>query len=187
MKENWKPVRGYEGKYEISDLGNIRSVTRRVPVKNGTRLVTGKILKQQLNHKGYLIVGLSTGTSVKTHTVHQLMYAAFNKDFVYGTEINHKKGKLVNILSELEISNPSHNQIHAVATGLKLKSGKSSKYNNVTYVKNPKAIKKWAGAIRHNGKSSFGWRTFHTEEEAAKHVDALLDSIGCTERKRNFP
>ena len=62
-----------------------------------------------------------------------------------------------------------------------------SKYRNVGYVSNPRAKARWAGSIRHAGKSSYGWKTFMTEEEAARHVDSLLDSIGDTQRLRNFP
>ena len=69
---------------------------------------------------------------------------------------------------------------------MKNKVGKSI-YRNVTYVKNPKAVKKWAASIRHAGKSSYGWKTFMTEVEAAQYVDTLLDSIGGTDRIRNFP
>lgn len=188
MIETWKPIPNYEGKYEISDLGNIKSITRQVRTKgNSTRTVLGKLLNQQINHKGYPIIGLSTGKLVKTYTVHQLVGITFIPNFIKGTELNHKDGnKQNNALTNLEISDSSHNQFHAVRTGLKPKTGKS-KFNNVTYVKNPRAKKKWAASIRYAGKSSYGWKTFDTEEEAAKYVDELLDSIGDTERNRNFP
>lgn len=188
MKEIWKPIPNFEDKYEISDLGNVRSLTRQVRTKgDSTRIVKGKILRQQINHKGYSIIGLSAEKSVKTFAVHQLVGITFIPNFVKGTELNHIDGnKQNNALTNLEESNPSHNQLHAVRLGLTPKVGKS-RFNNVTFVKNPKAKKKWAASIRHAGKSSYGWKTFDTEEEAAKYVDSLLDSIGDTERNRNFP
>ena len=116
----------------------------------------------------------------------QLVAQAFIPNFIKGTELNHKDGdKKNNNVTNLEISNPSHNQLHAVRTGLVAKAGKSQ-YRNVTYISNPRAKSKWAGSIRHNGKSTFGWKTFMTELEAAKYVDELLDSIGDTSRLRNF-
>lgn len=186
--EIWKDIPNYEDKYQISDLGNIRSKTRFVNSKGGSQKeVKGKVLKQQINHKGYSIIGLSAGKSVKTFTVHQLMGLTFIPNFIKGTQINHKDGnKRNNALTNLEVSDSSHNMFHAVTTGLMPKVGKSQ-YRNVTYVKNPKARKKWAASIRHEGNSSYGWKTFFTEEEAARHVDYLLDSIEDTNRVRNFP
>lgn len=187
MNEFWKDIPQYESKYEISNLGNIRSKSRVVPCKGGTRNLKGKILKQQINHRGYSIIGLSTKKSVKTFTVHQLVALTFIPKFIKGTELNHIDGnKRNNALTNIEVSNPSHNQLHAVRMGLVPKQGQS-RFNNVTYVKNPKAKKKWAASIRHGGNSSYGWKTFNTEEEAAKHVDSILDSIGDNERNRNFP
>lgn len=186
--EIWKDVVGYEDCYEVSNLGRIRSKDHRVPCKgNKTRLVKGKLKKLFINHKGYLITTLSKDSQLMTFTVHQLVAQAFIPDFIKGCELNHIDGdKTNNHISNLEVSNPSHNQLHAVRAGLKPKNS-ISKYRNVTYVKNPRAKSKWAGSIRHDGKPTYGWKTFMTEEEAALHVDYLLNSIGDTERLRNFP
>lgn len=188
MSEIWKDIKGYEDCYQVSNLGRIQSKARIVPCKGGkTRVSPGKIRKLFLNEKGYVITTLSKENKLATFTVHQLVAQAFIPDFIKGMEINHDDGdKTNNRDTNLEVSNPSHNQLHAVRTGLVPKQG-ASQYHNVTYVKNPRAKSKWAGAIRHAGKSSYGWKTFMTEEEAAKHVDALLDSIGDTSRLRNFP
>ena len=187
MSENWKDIKDFESKYQVSDLGNFRSKTRKVKTATGERLLKGKVLKKQTKKDGYQIIGLSFEGSVKSFQVHQMVLATFNPSFNRGQQVNHIDGdKLNNSLTNLEPSNPSHNQLHAVRAGLKAKQGKSQ-YRNVTYVKNPKAIKKWAASIRHNGKSSYGWKTFETEIEAAMHVDSILDSIGDMERSRNFP
>jgi hypothetical protein len=188
MSEIWKGIPELDTKYEISNKGMIRSITRKVPCKGGTRILKGKLLKTQVNHRGYSIIALSTmDKKLKTFTVHQLVAMTFKPNFIKGTELNHIDGnKQNNADTNLEISNPTHNQLHAVRNGLVPKVG-TSRFNNVTYVKNPRAKKKWAASIRYNGKSSYGWKTFYTEEEAAKHVDSILDSIGDTERNRNFP
>ena len=186
--ENWKEITDYEGLYEVSDLGRVRSLDHLVPCKGGkTRMVKGSIRKPQYNRKGYMIVVLSKNGKLKTFTVHQLVAQAFIPNFQIGTELNHKDGDTKNPrLTNLEISNPSHNQFHAVRIGLRSKVG-VSKYRNVSFINNPQAKSKWAGSIRHAGKSSYGWKTFMTEIEAAKYVDELLDSIGDTQRLRNFP
>lgn len=189
MTEIWKDVLNYEDQYQVSNLGRIRSKDRLVNTKgNATRLVRGAVKKLCISRTGYMITSLcKPDTPQWTITVHQIVAQAFIPNFVKGMELNHIDGnKLNNEASNLEISNPSHNQFHAVRTGLVPKVGKSI-YRNVTYVKNPKAVKKWAASIRHAGKSSYGWKTFMTEIEAAQYVDTLLDSIGDTDRIRNFP
>jgi hypothetical protein len=189
MPEIWKDVQGYETHYEISDLGQLRSKERDAPCKGGkTRRVKAALKKLFLNKRGYQITTLSLNGNLATFTVHQLVAQAHIPGFIKGTEINHKDGvKTNNAVRNLEISNPSHNQLHAVANGLKPKTGTSSQYANVSYINNPAAKAKWAACIRHGGNSSYGWKTFTTEEEAARHVDWLIDSIGDTQRKRNFP
>jgi hypothetical protein len=189
MPEIWKDILDYEDCYQVSNLGRIQSKARVVPCKGGkTRVSPGKIRKLFLNEKGYVITTLSKENKLATFTVHQLVAQAFIPGFIKGMEINHDDGnKANNRDTNLEISNPSHNQFHAVRTGLKPKQGKSSQYRNVSYIENPRAKSKWAGCIRHAGKNCYGWKTFMTEEEAARHVDALLDSIGDTQRLRNFP
>lgn len=188
MQELWKAVQGYETHYEISDQGNLRSKERDAPCRGGkTRRVKSAAKKLFLNRKGYVITTLSLNGVLETVTIHQLVGQAFIPGFSRGMELNHHDGdKTNNRVTNLELSNSSHNQLHAVAMGLVTKRSVSS-YRNVTYVSNPKAKSKWAGSIRHSGKSTYGWKTFMTEEEAAAHVDSLLDSIGDTQRVRNFP
>lgn len=184
--EIWKSIPDYEGAYEASDLGNIRSLAREVSCKNGTRISPARILKKQCNDKGYHHVRLSLKGSVKIHTVHQLIALCFMTGFIKGTELNHIDGdKQNNAVSNLEKSNPIHNQLHAVRTGLVPKQG-ASKFKNVSYAAKRTSKKKWVGSIRHDGKN-IGWKAFETEIEAAVYVDSLLDSIGDNERLRNFP
>ncbi len=186
--EIWKDVLGYEDCYEVSNKGQIRSKDHVVPCKGGkTRLVKGKLKKLFLNKRGYQITTLSKENKLATFTVHQLVAQAFIPGFLKGIEINHKDGiKDNNFASNLEVSNPVHNMFHALRTGLVPISG-SSIYRNVCYLTNPAAKTKWAASIRHNGINSYGWKTFNTEEEAARYIDNLLDSIGDTSRARNFP
>lgn len=186
--EIWKDIEGYEELYQVSNFGRVQSKEHIVPCRgNKTRVVKGRIRAPQLNPKGYSIVVLCKENKLKTFTVHQLVAHAFIPGFIKGTEVNHKDGNKANPhVDNLEISNPSHNRLHAVRTGLVAKVG-ISQYKNVSYVKNPRAKARWAASIRHGSKSSYGWKTFMTEEEAAKHVDALLASIGDTQRLRNFP
>ena len=186
--EIWKEIPGYEGCYEVSSEGRVRTMERRVACKgNATRLIASKIRKLFVSRTGYLITTLSNENKLMTYTVHQLVALAFIPGFTKGTHLNHIDGdKTNNNVLNLEVSNPSHNGLHAHRLGLSPKVGKS-KYHHVSYINNPAAIAKWAVSIRHNRKSSYGWKTFKTELEAAVYADQLLDSIGDTKRLRNFP
>lgn len=187
MLEIWKDVLGYEDHYQVSNLGNVRSKEHPVPCKGGkTRIVKSTLKKLCVNRTGYVITTLSKENKMATFTVHQLVAQAFLPGFIKGTELNHKDGVKTNNASEnLEVSNPSHNQLHAARTGLTPKVG-VSKYHNVTFITNHTKKSKWAGSVRHKGKSCYGWKTFATEEEAARYVDSLLESIGDKTRLRNF-
>ena len=186
--EVWKEIPGYERCYEVSSEGRIRNMERRVICKgNTTRLIASKVKKLFVSRTGYLITTLSKENKLMTYTVHQLVALAFIPGFTKGTHLNHLDGnKTNNNVLNLEVSNPSHNGLHAYRLGLSPKVGKSM-YHHVSYINNPAAIAKWAVSIRHNGKSSYGWKTFKTELEAAVYADELLDSIGDTQRLRNFP
>lgn len=72
--EIWKPIKGFEGAYEVSTLGNVRSVDRIVIYpKGGKRLRKGRELSQATNRKGYKCVVLCTQNTRKNYTVHRLV------------------------------------------------------------------------------------------------------------------
>lgn len=74
MKEIWKDIKDYEGLYQVSNLGRVRSVDRYVRGKeNSIRLVKGKILKLYINNCGYCFVLLKG----KCLLVHRLVAEAF--------------------------------------------------------------------------------------------------------------
>lgn len=77
-KEIWKPIKGYEGLYEVSNLGRVRSLDREIIYKNGTKHIhKGKILKLQYDRYGYLYIILNNKCDTKKCTVHRLVAEAF--------------------------------------------------------------------------------------------------------------
>lgn len=83
------PIDGFEGLYEVSNLGRVRSLDRLVNSNGGTRLHKGKVLKFVNNGGGYLQVYLyKDGKSTKFY-VHRLVYEAFHGKRPEGMEINH--------------------------------------------------------------------------------------------------
>ena len=77
-KEIWKPVIGYEGFYEVSSLGRLRSVDRiDVNTEGDKRLLSGKIIKLHKDSHGYLIAVISKNGVHKTVKIHRLVAMAF--------------------------------------------------------------------------------------------------------------
>ena len=104
MEEVWQPVVGYEGLYEVSDLGRIRSLERWGPSRHGeaTRLYSGKVLQQSLNGRGYLHVSLCRGGARSNGTIHRLVTRAFLGPVPEGMIVLHGPGgktdnRLVNL------------------------------------------------------------------------------------------
>jgi hypothetical protein len=75
--EIWKDIPGYEGAYQASDLGRIRSLSRRVRSRHKTRVFKGRVLKQMPQQNGYTHVELSINQNKKRTSVHSLVIWAF--------------------------------------------------------------------------------------------------------------
>lgn len=76
--EIWKPVVGYEGIYEVSDQGRVRSLSRTAVNSEGRRYkVIGRVRKLKVEAKGYLKVTLSVNQEMVTHSAHKLVLEAF--------------------------------------------------------------------------------------------------------------
>lgn len=117
--EEWKAVKGYEGFYEVSSLGRVRSLPR--------RSTSGRVLKQYVNRRnGYCYVNLSKHSKAGNARVHCLVMAAFDPvdkkpGFDPEHTINHIDGdKTNNRLENLEWCTQSENQKHAFRIGLEL-------------------------------------------------------------------
>ena len=75
--EIWRPIKDYEGLYEVSSLGNVRSVDRYVMHGNRCCLLKGKPLKAYHKSDGYLRATLSKNNKAKNYYVHRLVANAF--------------------------------------------------------------------------------------------------------------
>lgn len=95
-KEVWKPVvlldtgESYEGLYEVSNMGRVRSLDREVNYRHGKRIKKGRILKQIVDKRGYLYVNLYKDKKSKMELVHRLVGFAFHSDTYFeGACIDH--------------------------------------------------------------------------------------------------
>lgn len=128
--EDWKNIPGYEGCYQISSNGKIKSLQRIVfrEGHGGFKTVNGKILPIYFDNNGYQIAFLSKGGIRKTVKVHRLIAILFIPNPDDKKQINHIDGnKSNNSLTNLEWCTQSENIRHADRTGLrKCASGKDN-------------------------------------------------------------
>lgn len=113
MKEKWKDIEGYEGLYQVSTYGNVKSLDRCVRSRWGTKKpVKGQLLKADKTIHGYLQVSLSKpGLSRKRYKVHRLVAMAFIPNPQNLSQVNHKdEDKTNNRFDNLEWCDGFYNQ-----------------------------------------------------------------------------
>jgi hypothetical protein len=160
MKEVWKEIIGYEGLYEVSNYGNIKSISRTITKGNITYVTKDKLLKQSVDTVGYPYVNLSDYKKQKTFRVHQLVAIAFlnhTPNKYDGLLVDHIDGdKLNNHLSNLQLVTNRKNSS-------KDRKNKTSKFTGVSW---HKQSNKWLAQVRKNNKVEY-LGVFEKEEEAA--------------------
>ena len=111
--EEWRPVKGLEGFYEVSDCGNVRSLDRNVLIRNGRRRhYRGVLLRSVVSKKGYLVVNIKG----RLRYVHQLVASAFLPNARQFTEVNHiDENPLNNNVNNLEWCSHKYNSTFGTA------------------------------------------------------------------------
>lgn len=193
--ELWKPVAGFEDRYQVSNLGNVRSI------QTNHGKYQEKLLKQnRTSTSDYAYVKLTVKDKTTQHSVHRLVAKAFIPNPENKPTVNHIDGnKLNNNACNLEWNTYSENLKHAHSTGLKkasrnslaVKQGSSSKYIYVSY---DKSRDRFNCAVKILGtrksiQKNFSCKKYGSEEAekmAAEYANIILDSLGDTERPRNI-
>ena len=167
MMEEYRAIKGYEGLYEVSNLGNVKSLARKDTIG---RKVNEKIRKPCINSAGYLTLFLCKDRNKKSYQVHQLVAMAF-----LGHVPNGNKG----LVTDHKDNNPLNNTVenlqlitHRENTSKDIK-GFSSDYTGVSW---DKSRSKWRVTIIINGKQKYLGR-FTDETEAHKAYQAKLKEI----------
>ena len=160
--ENWKDIKGYEGSYQVSDLGRVKS------------LRYGNILNPYINSVGYKVVNLSENTKRVAKKVHSLVAECFLNHTPNGYKlvVDHINNvKTDNSLNNLQIITHRENCS-------KDKKGYSSKYVGVSY---NKKNKKWISMISIDSKLNY-LGSFNSEERASIAYNfALIQTDKLTE------
>lgn len=155
LNEQWKPVKGYEGYYKVSNIGRVKSLDRCVTIRgNVIQHRKGKILSSHINHKGYVEVFLSKEGRGQTLTVHRLVAESFIPNPNNYPQVNHKdENKQNNCVDNLEWCTNHYNEHYGTRSQRQAKSltnGKNSK--PIKQMLNGSIIKVWpsmAEAGRH--------------------------------------
>ena len=119
INEIWIDIQGYEGLYKVSNFGRVKSIDRYVNGKLGSQCkIKGKIMKLQMNHKGYPCVVLHKNCKANSKLVHRLVAIAFIPNPDKLPQVNHKDtNKQNNHVSNLEWITNEDNMRHAFANG----------------------------------------------------------------------
>ena len=122
LNEEWRDVVGFEGFYQVSSLGRVRSLDRIIVCGDGRKLpCKGRLLKTHKNKHGYPSASLWLGNKEYKTRVHCLVAYAFLGCRPDGCDVNHIDGNKTNNLPvNLEYCTRSQNNQHAYATGLKI-------------------------------------------------------------------
>lgn len=185
----WVDISGYEGRYQVSNTGLVRSIL----TNHGKPQEKLRPTRARSESCPYLYVQLWKDNVPKTFAVHRLVAEAFVPNPDNKPMVNHIDGcKLTNDAYNLEWVTCSENHIHAYATGLKsaeahaermvgTKWGKGSSFHNVSW---DSSREKWKATLKDKGKMIFQ-RRFDAEIEAAIFVNQQLDALGYSDRPRN--
>jgi hypothetical protein len=114
--EIWKQVIGYETRYEVSNLGNVRSVAQKIIMKNGSSYPIKEKQKTiyRNNKNGYSTVCLVLGDISSNKLLHRVVAMAFIPNPENKPQVNHKDGdKSNNCVSNLEWTTSSENNKHS--------------------------------------------------------------------------
>lgn len=135
MKEIWKDIKGYEGLYQISNLGEIKSLNYRQTGKE-------KIMKPYKANNGYLKIGLNKNGIRKIMYIHRLVAETFIPNLNNYTEINHNdENKENNEVNNLKWCNHKYN----INYGTRIERFKKSKSRSVIQLSlSGEVIKKWS-------------------------------------------
>ena len=127
-----KPVKGYEGIYEVDNFGRVFSLNRVKRVDDNGRVydkpLSGKRMKQHLHSRGYKVVPLTKDGKTKTVFVHRIVAEAFIENPNNLPMINHKdEDKTNNEVDNLEWCDNSYNMMYGNARAKRMRTIKLKK------------------------------------------------------------
>lgn len=146
--EVWKDIKGYEGYYQVSNLGKVKRLAKKVLQSNGSLAIYRERVLKEENTKGYLRVTLSRGNKQKRFLIHRLVATHFilninKKRFVNHIDGNKENNKFIN----LEWCTSSENEIHSYSVLGKVNFNRKLKELDIIFIKT-NAVKGRNGNIK---------------------------------------
>lgn len=176
-QELWRPVAGYEGLYEVSSLGRVRSLDRVVDNNGGCDFRSGRILKpsKNKNRRGELSVSLCKDGKPVSRKIHRLVAFAFPEicgEWFEGAEVDHINGNVKDDRAEnlrfvdhlTNVNNPNTKGKYAMTEEHRETLRKRMRKNNPAF----NFTEEWRRKISEAGKGRK-----HTEESKKKMSEAL--------------
>jgi hypothetical protein len=146
--ETWKDIIGFEGVYQVSDLGNVKSLKRYVSNGHALIEIKEKLLTKKLTKNGYLAVTFRHYEHFSTPLIHRLVAAAFHENPEKKPQVNHKNGiKIDNRKQNLEWITSMENCCHREKL-----NKKTSSFTDVHW---DKKDRKWKAYIRFKSKLNY--------------------------------
>jgi hypothetical protein len=131
MSEIWKPIKGYEDLYEVSNTGRVRRIRHKAVIGKTNPTLPQREKKPHVNQDGYAMVGLYRGQTQKHIGVHRLVAMAFIPNPENLPQVNHKdEDKTNNHVDNLEWCTNEYNSRYGTRSeriGKANKNGKKSK------------------------------------------------------------
>lgn len=165
MEEIWKDITGFEGLYQVSDLGRIKSLDRITKnYHSGDRYEKGKYLKPGNSHSGYKLIVLHKNGISRTFRLHRIVAQHFIDNHNNKPQINHKDGiKSNNAISNLEWCTAKENISHAFKNGLRSGYDRAILSDaDVIYIK--------THYVRLKVTASYFARKFNVSESCIRHI-----------------
>lgn len=152
LTEQWKSIEGYKGLYEVSNLGQVRSLDRVMKVDNHHNIkmkkYKGMVLKPLLSQRKHSRVSLYKEKTSKRHLIHRLVAFAFIPNPENKPHINHLDSDPTNNrVDNLEWVTPKENALHAKLAGRAYLKGEKSNNHKLTEIEVTQ-IRKSKGKIR---------------------------------------
>ena len=149
MNEKWKPIKGFEESYQVSNKGRVKSLERKVWNGSGYSTIKERILKAGKATNGYLFVALCKNSKRYYYRVHRLVATAFIDNPDNKPQVNHiDENKENNNVENLEWCTAKENMNHGNIferrkDSISKKIYAIDKDNNVHYFKNQSEVEKY--------------------------------------------